>query len=621
MDRIRPLALFAILVLLAVAGCTETDPLLEPAPGTGRTTAKAHLDTFTLLAYDLDSVHVAGSLNGWVDDDPAWAMTLQPDGYTWQLVAQVPDGMFTYKFVMRIGARVAWLTDPASPEVTPDGFNGSPAFWNTLRGRQVVTPDPLPSPIDRSRLVIYEVSLNDFSATGTFAGATANFTAAADLADLGVNAIELMPVTAPSYNGWGYDPVLQYAPNPSFGWPTSFAALVNAAHGHGMAVILDSVINHMSGGAPLRQIDDFTGSNHFTTTEPNPWGLVELNWSDPALKEHILGSLCHWVDTYRVDGFRFDYIGGESYATWQWIRNELLARYPDILLIGEDFNYPANSVTYGYDAQWGGNHTDAWGGGGNNFNQVMITALTENGFADRGSFTPVVGAFGPAYNNMWAVANVISPNSNYNWPGGGFRDVKYLESHDENRVVWSVDNNGSVGAQNIGGIRKAHLGAVVSMTSVGIPMLYNGQEIASSEYRPQGTSTFKINWASGNDAVRLTYKRLIDFRLNHPALSSENVFFRWRAGNIDQTEYTLVYWRGSTAVDTQAEIVVACNFDHLDHAWDVPFPAVGTWIKYDPAAGNLATVSVPTLTVPMTIPASTALMWIREDGVTGVPDP
>ena len=346
----------------------------------------------------------------------------------------------------------------------------------------------------------------------------------------------------------------------------------------------------------MRQLDNFSQAPTISPTlESNPWGLVELNWTDPALKEHILGSLCHWVDTYKVDGFRFDYIGGEPYSTWIWIKDQLKAKYPDILLIAEDFSYPANSITYGYDSQWGGNHTDQWGGGGNNFNQVMITALTQNGFAWRGSFEPSVGAWGIPYNNMWAVANVISGNSNYTGgaPGDGFSDVKFLESHDENRVVWSVENNGSVGAQGIGGLRKAHLGAVVSMTSIGIPMLYNGQEIGSSEYRPEGTSTYKINWAAGDEGVRLTYKRMIEFRLNHSALSSENIFFNWRAGNIDQVEYTMVYWRGSTATGSQAEVVVACNFDHLDHTWNIPFPATGTWVKFDAASGNMETISVP----------------------------
>lgn len=620
------LLLLASLGLVLGAGCSaERAPVAPPAGPTGGTDdglAKVRSDTFVLQAYAVDSVHVASSANGWASADAGWQATLQPDGFTWRLVRTNADGMLYYKFVVRKGAQTLWLTDPAAREVVPDGFSSNPAYWNAARGRVFARPRALPEPIERARLVIYEIAPNDFSTTGTFAGTQAGLTSGANLVELGVNAIELMPVTAPSYNGWGYDPVLQAAPNPSYGNPATFAGLVDAAHAQGIAVILDAVVNHMSGSAPLRQLDDFAGGNHFTTTESNPWGLVELNWADPALKDHILASLCHWVDTYRVDGFRFDYIGGEPAATWDWLKSELRARYPGLLLIAEDFTPAAygNSVTHGWDAQWGGNHTDSWGGGGNNFNQVLITALTERGFAVRGSTTPTVGAWGPAYNNMWALANVISGNSGYAGavPGDGFSDIKYLESHDENRVVWSVNTNGSAGAQAIGGLVKARLGAVVSLTSVGIPMLYNGQEIGSGELRPAGTSIYKINWAAGDASLRLAYQRLIDLRLRHAALRTEHVFFPWRSGNLDQVEYTLTYWRGTTATGAAAEVVVACNFDSVPHTWNVGFPASGSWVKFDPAAGNVETETISGAQRPTTLPASTALLWLKADGTSGV---
>lgn len=629
MARLHRIALPALLLLAALllAGCgadrAPVAPVAPPdAPGDGGL-AKARTDTFTLHAWEVDSVHVASSANSWNAADASWQMTLQPDGYTWRLVRSNPDGLLYYKFVVRKGAQVLWLTDPLAREVVPDGFSGNPAYWNAVRGRTFLRPSPLPESLDRARLVIYEIAPNDFSSTGTFAGVQGGLTSGANLQDLGVNAIELMPVTAPSYNGWGYDPVLQAAPNPSYGNPANFASLVNAAHAQGMAVILDAVVNHMAGSTPLKQLDDFAGGNHFTTTESNPWGLVELNWNDAALKAHILASLCHWVDAYRVDGFRFDYIGGEPATTWDWLKGELRARYPNLLLIAEDFTPAAygNSVTHGWDAQWGGNHTDSWGGGGNNFNQVLITALTQRGFAVRGSTTPTVGAWGPAYNNMWALANVISGNDGYagGVPGNGFSDVKYLESHDENRVVWSVNTNGSAGAQTIGGLAKARLGAVVSMTSIGIPMLFNGQEIGSGELRPAGTSIYKINWAAGDSSLRAAYQRLIHYRLTHPALRTENIFFPWRSGNIDQVEATLTYWRGTSATAAAAEVVVACNFDHLDHTWNVPFPANGYWVKFDPAAGNVQSELISGGVRATTLPASTALVWFKADGSTGVP--
>lgn len=619
------LALVAFLAFLT-AGCgADRQPAAPAAPDAvdGNGFAKAHTDTFVLHAYAVDSVYVAGSQNSWASADPAWQLTLQPDGYTWRLIRSVTDGLHTYKFVLRKGAQTLWLTDPNAFEVSPDGFNSNPAYWNAVHGRVFTRPRNLPQALDRTRLVIYEVALNDFSATGTFAGAQANLTATADLAGLGVNAIELLPVSTPSYNGWGYDPVLQAAPNPAYGWPHTFAGLVDAAHAQGIAVIADAVINHMAGSTPLKQLDTFAGGNHFTTTEANPWGLVELNYADPALKAHILASLCHWVDAYNLDGFRFDYIGGEPYATWDWVKTELRARYPQLLLIAEDFT-PAsygNAVTHGYDAQWGGNHTDQWGGGGNNFNQVLITALTERGFAVRGSTTPTVGAWGPAYNNMWALANVISGNAGYagGAPGDGFSDVKYLESHDENRVVWSVNTNGSAGAQAVGGLTKARLGAVVSLTSVGIPMLFNGQEIGAGELRPNSPTIHKVDWAAGDASLRQAYRRLIALRLQRPALRSENIFFSWRAGNLDQTEATLTYWRGSTAVGSAAEVVVACNFDHAAHTWNVSFPASGAWVKYDLTAGNVEMETITGASRPTTLPASTALLWLKADGTTGVP--
>ncbi len=617
------LLISGLFVLGVLASCSQNTPL-EPASSGGLLASdpvKTRTDTFILRAYDLDAVFVAGSMNDWSDEDPEWSLTLQADGYTWRLIKTHESNLFYYKFIIHSGTESAWLTDPAAVEVSNSGSSGSPAYWNAVRGRTFTEPRLLGREIDRSQLVIYEINLNDFSSTGTFAGAVAGLTSGANLTDLGVNAIELLPVTAPSYNGWGYDPVLQYAPNPSFGWPSTFAILVDRAHEQNMAVILDVVLNHMAGSAPLRQLDDFTGTFHFTTEEPNPWGMIELNWSDPALKEHILDGLSHWVEAYHIDGYRFDYVGGEPYSTWLWLKTQLKARFPDLLLIAEDFSFPTNSISYGYDAQWGGNHTDGWGGGGNNFNQVMITALTEAGFASRGQTSPEVGAFGPVYNNMWAVANVIGGNSNYTGgaPGDGFSDIKYLESHDENRLVWAVETMGSAGAQTVGGLTKARLGAVVSLTSVGIPMLFNGQEVGSGEYRPASPTIYKVDYAGGDQELRSIYRRLIQLRLERPALASENTFFHWRDGTIDQTEYTMVYWRGSTSSSDQAEVVVALNFDHQDHTWFIPFPRAGFWAREDLVAGHGNLESIPPGGLTVTVPASSAVMWTNEVGITHVP--
>jgi len=614
-------ALGALIPLLLLAGC-GADPAARPdAPaaiaaleGDGATAA----EDFVLRAYGADAVTLAGAFNGWNPNDAATAFALDPDGYTWRLTWPLPAGLQQYKFVLHAGGQQTWLTDPRAVEVAGAG---DPAQANAVRGRALPEISPLPQPIDRTRLVIYEANVNELSASGTFAGAVGALTSGADLQDLGVNCVELMPVTAPSYNGWGYDPSLYFAPNPAFGTPNFFAMFVDACHDRGIAVILDMVINHASGGSALQQLDAFSGVDHFTTGEPNPWGLAELNWNDPALKLHIRDALIHWIDTYKIDGFRFDYVQGEGWATWEYVRDELRAHKPDLLLIGEDFRYPdeGNSVTHGYDAQWGGNHTDGWAGGGNNFNQVMMTVLTQNGFASRGQTSPDYGCFSFACRPMWAVANVISGNGQYDGTNGdGFSDVKYLESHDENRIPWAVDTFGSPAAQAVGGLQKARVGAYALMTSVGIPMLFAGQEIGSAEYRPADPTLYTPDYAGGDQGLRDLYRNLIRLRLTHPALQSEHIFWQWRGDGSDHLENTVSYWRGSTATPTAAEIVVALNLDGADHPFVVQFPADGTWIRFRAELEVWEYVTVIGGELPVLLEASSGVLFVREDGVTGI---
>jgi len=185
MPRIRIIALLAALIALSswLAACTEHDPV-KPVPGSDDPFAKTHSDTFTLRAYALDSVYLAGTVNNWSTQDPAWQLTLDADGYTWRLITDVPDGLISYKFIIRKGAAMAWLTDPSAVEVDPGG--GSPSYGNAVRGRTFVTPQALPQPLDRARLVIYETNINELSSTGSFAGAYGALTSGANLADLGV---------------------------------------------------------------------------------------------------------------------------------------------------------------------------------------------------------------------------------------------------------------------------------------------------------------------------------------------------------------------------------------------------------------------------------------------------
>ena len=107
--------------------------------------------------------------------------------------------------------------------------------------------------------------------------------------------------------------------------------------------------------------------------------------------------------------------------------------------------------------------------------------------------------------------------------------------------------------------------------------------------------------------------------MSHPALATENIFFHWRDEGIDQLEYTMVYWRGSTAVQDEAEIVVAANFDHTGHTLSVAFPAPGYWVKHDMALGNVQLILVSGSALSVDLEASSAIVWVLADGSSGVP--
>ncbi|HVF17542.1 MAG TPA: alpha-amylase family glycosyl hydrolase, partial [Steroidobacteraceae bacterium] len=90
--------------------------------------------------------------------------------------------------------------------------------------------------------IVYELHIGTFTPEGTFAAIIPRLQ---QLADLGINAIELLPIaTFPGRRGWGYDGVLPFAPHPTYGRPDDLKRLIEAAHAHGISMILDVVYNH-----------------------------------------------------------------------------------------------------------------------------------------------------------------------------------------------------------------------------------------------------------------------------------------------------------------------------------------------------------------------------------------
>ena len=429
-------------------GAAETVTVLsdDPASSTPNDSTKVAVRNegtdFRLCAPGVERVYLAGSFNGWRDSDPDYRMFAGPAGREFGLTVPL-TGRQEYKFIVYgSGGGKEWIGDPRAVRVAGDGFSA----LNAVTG--VPLPDPvapLAGGIDPTRLVIYELFVSDFSGLGRFHDVTTGLDMVPQkLAELGINAIELMPVTAiPGDFNWGYNPWFYFAVDDTYGSPEDFAALVRKAHSLGIAVILDMVFNHVGSGSPLEKLDDLgTRGTWINHDQPDLFGMKQLNWFSEDMRRFFLDAALFWIEQYGIDGFRMDLVDQADLPGYRWWRDEIQSRHPGVLLIGEDFSYPPNNsvMAAGFDAQWGGQHTDSWGGAANNFQNLVMAILKEGPYDGR--FWREVGSFATADNPMWGLANVLSPTPGYpSWTNA----VKYIVSHDERvaavgeRVVQLVD--------------------------------------------------------------------------------------------------------------------------------------------------------------------------------------
>jgi maltooligosyltrehalose trehalohydrolase len=151
--------------------------------------------------------------------------------------------------------------------------------------------------------VIYELHVGTFTPRGTFAAARRRL---GDLAALGITAIELMPVADfPGARNWGYDGVLPFAPDASYGRPEDLKALVDEAHGHGLMVLLDVVYNHF--GPEGNYLHAYC-PQFFDRQRRTPWGQA-INFDGPdshTVRNFFLHNALYWVEEYMLDGLRLD---------------------------------------------------------------------------------------------------------------------------------------------------------------------------------------------------------------------------------------------------------------------------------------------------------------------------
>ncbi|MCW1984118.1 maltooligosyltrehalose trehalohydrolase [Xanthomonas arboricola] len=287
---------------------------------------------FALWAPDAHTVEVI------FDSGERAALQRQDDGFFSGVVACALDARYRY----RVDGQTP-VPDPAS-RWQPDGVHGSSAVQR-VDGYHWTHTQWQGRPWDEA--VIYELHVG---ACGGYAGVQAQLP---QLAAMGITAIELMPLSAfPGAHNWGYDGVLPYAPAEAYGTPDELKALIDAAHGHGLMVLLDVVYNHF--GPDGNYLGSYA-SAFFNEDKPTPWGAA-IDFRKPPVQRYFLDNALMWLHEYGFDGLRLDAVHAITpNAFLDTLRETIEASLPagrHVHLVLENEANQASQLDRGYTAQW-----------------------------------------------------------------------------------------------------------------------------------------------------------------------------------------------------------------------------------------------------------------------------
>jgi len=328
--------------------------------------------------------------------------------------------------------------------------------------------------IPLQRLVIYELHVGLFTPGGTFESAIPEL---GRLRDLGITAIELMPVSQfPGRRNWGYDGVYPSAVQNSYGGPEGLKRLVDAMHAHGMAAVLDVVYNHL--GPEGNYLADF--GPYFTDRYRTPWGSA-LNFDGPdsdEVRRYFLDSALGWISEFHFDALRVDAVHAiVDHSAFPFLAEltravhdlgESLGR--SVYLIAEsDLNdprvlRPEERGGYGMDAQWNDDFHHAL--------HALLTGERSGYFADFGSIEDLA----VVYRRGFRYAGDYSSfrRRRYGAPPDGIEGTRFVvcsQNHDQ-------IGNRMLGDRLAASLTEAQLrlSAAAVILSPFLPMLFMGEE-------------------------------------------------------------------------------------------------------------------------------------------------
>ena len=548
--------------------------------------------TFRVWAPNAEQVYLTGTFNN-------WSKTLTPlakekSGYWSTEVSDTKVGD-EYRYLIHGPKGPLSRIDPYARQVTSSTGNGviyDPKAFGWGNGTfQMATGN---------ELIIYEMHVGTFNVKeegrpGTFESATEKLPY---LQELGINAVEVMPIVEfPGDFSWGYNPSHPFAVESIYGGPDALKRFVKTAHEHGIAVIIDVVYNHLGpGDLDLWQFDGWSqndkGGIYFYNDHRSytPWGDTRPDYGREEVRQYLRNNVMMWFEEYHVDGLRWDMIAyiksidgnpsiaiPEGWSLMQWINNEIRQLFPGKISIGESMkNNPwvikdVGAGGAGFNAQWDAEFVHP-------IRQAVI--LRDDKLRDLSS---------------------VSQAIEHRYDLDVFRRIIYTESHDEvangrARVpeeIWpgKVDSWFSK--------KRSTLGGALVLTSPGIPMIFQGQELLEDRWFQDKVP---IDWSRVQDehGILKMYRDLIALRRNLSGLTGGLCGQNTHIYHFDDGAKIIAFHRWDKLGPTDSVVVVVNMINQNCDDYLIGFPRLGLWktrfnsdsYKYGPNFANHPTPDV-----------------------------
>lgn len=512
--------------------------------------------TFCIAAPKKENMMIVGSWNNYAVGQEGVMKRHTVDGtpYFWITVNGLQPGKdYIYYFLVdgekAVGDPYARLVlDPWNDKyITSSVFPGLPAYPSSaVSGTPVAVYNSAMNDYDweitdfkgvpQSDLIIYELLIRDF--TGTEGQARGNGTVKGVISkldylkDLGVNAVELLPIM--EFNGnnsWGYNTNFYFAPDKAYGTPDDYKLFVDECHKRGMAVILDIVFNQSDGLHPWYMMYDIADNPFYNGSAPHSYSVLnDWNQDNELVQRQWHDALAYWMREYKVDGFRFDLVKGlgdnDSYGNRYDAATNTWGKPSDARTNAYNATRVARMKVL-HDAMRKVN-PDAYF-----INENLAGAEEENQMAEDGeinwaNINTESCQFAMGFSSNSSLNRFFAPLDKRTWGS----TVSYAESHDEERMAYKQNRYGATGVKGNIPASMRRLGSVAAqmLLTPGAHMIWQFQEFGADQTTKNSsgndTSPKKVIWSYLDNENRAglmrNYSDLCNIRKDNPEMFGDD---------------------------------------------------------------------------------------------------